>query len=297
VADVFLSYARTDRARAKRVARFFESRGLSVWWDRDIAPGQSFDQVIERELARARSVVVLWSSAAVQSEWIRSEAEEAATRGVLFPVFLEPVELPLRFRRIQAADLAAWNGDPRDHTAQRLADAIQSSIGPQRAALPTGHVARRALERSQTISPVAEPRSTRPPLHLGWRSSPESSLAVRPVLLWGIAGAALLALALTALVRGPEPLESEISPTAEVEARPPLPLAPVRIAVGGAGQANLFIDDVFVASVDSRAWIGEYAVGRLLHVRLEAKRFRTIRSQITVRENQNVYYYTLDPDR
>lgn len=53
MADVFISYAREDRARAKRLAGALEARGLSVWWDREILAGQAFDEVIEAELRKA----------------------------------------------------------------------------------------------------------------------------------------------------------------------------------------------------------------------------------------------------
>ncbi len=61
--DVFISYANQDRARAQMLAQALEARGLSVWWDREIVAGQSYDEVIEHELETAKSVVVLWSQA------------------------------------------------------------------------------------------------------------------------------------------------------------------------------------------------------------------------------------------
>src|SRR4029453_2957991 len=118
MADVFLSYAREDRDAAFVLARTLEACGWSVWWDREIHPGEAFDQAIERELAAARAVVVLWSERSVASEWVKNEAAEAAARGVLVPALLDATKLPLEFRRRQAADLAGWHGDP-DHAGFR----------------------------------------------------------------------------------------------------------------------------------------------------------------------------------
>ncbi|MGZ9020763.1 MAG: toll/interleukin-1 receptor domain-containing protein, partial [Rhodoplanes sp.] len=43
--DIFLSYAREDVSVAQRLARALEDEGWSVWWDRHIPAGQTFDEV------------------------------------------------------------------------------------------------------------------------------------------------------------------------------------------------------------------------------------------------------------
>ncbi|MCB1928092.1 MAG: toll/interleukin-1 receptor domain-containing protein [Rhodocyclaceae bacterium] len=110
MSDVFLSYAREDQAMAESLARALEAKGLTVWWDRHIVAGHTFDEVIERELDSAGSVIVLWSAASVGSEWVRSEASTAAERGVLIPVSIDGQRPPLEFRRKQTVSLAEWNG-------------------------------------------------------------------------------------------------------------------------------------------------------------------------------------------
>lgn len=108
--DVFLSYAREDRERAGRLAHALEARGWSVWWDREILAGQAFDQAIEKQLESARCIVVLWSRDSVSSEWVKNEAAVAAERGVLTPVTIDVVKLPLEFRRRQTISLIGWKG-------------------------------------------------------------------------------------------------------------------------------------------------------------------------------------------
>lgn len=129
MADIFISYAREDRGRAHALADALADRGWSVWWDREIIAGQAFDQAIERELEAARSVVVLWSEAAVSSEWVKNEAAAAAERGVLVPALLAPVRLPLEFRRRQAADLSGWRGDPAHPGFAALCAGVAATIG------------------------------------------------------------------------------------------------------------------------------------------------------------------------
>jgi TIR domain/PASTA domain/PDZ domain len=114
VADVFISYASPDRERARVLASGLEEQGWSVWWDREIQPGRSFDEAIEEALNSASSVIVLWSNASVTSDWVKAEAGEAAEKRLLVPALIERVKIPLRFRQFQAADLTRWTGATDD---------------------------------------------------------------------------------------------------------------------------------------------------------------------------------------
>ena len=96
MADVFVSYARTDKALVAPLVAAIEGHGLSVWWDPEIAPGQEFDEQIAAELGSARAVVVVWTPVSVASRWVRGEAREAADRGILVPARLEGGASPVR---------------------------------------------------------------------------------------------------------------------------------------------------------------------------------------------------------
>jgi hypothetical protein len=124
MAEIFISYSRKDRDAAQRVASALESVGHSVWWDREIRGGEDFDEVIERELDLAGVVVVLWSKQSATSNWVRSEAAAALERGVLVPVFIEKIKLPLEFRRKHTIDLTTWRGDLHAEEFQLICDAI-----------------------------------------------------------------------------------------------------------------------------------------------------------------------------
>jgi hypothetical protein len=108
--DIFISYAREDKERAELLSNAFSRQGWSVWWDREIPPGQSFDEMIENALHSARCVIVLWSKDSVLSRWVKTEAAEGAARGILIPVLMDKVQIPLEFKRIEAADLSDWQG-------------------------------------------------------------------------------------------------------------------------------------------------------------------------------------------
>jgi hypothetical protein len=59
MAEIFVSYAREDRARTKPLVEVLEREGFEVFWDRELVPGPSFRQVLADRLAEARCVVVL----------------------------------------------------------------------------------------------------------------------------------------------------------------------------------------------------------------------------------------------
>jgi hypothetical protein len=120
MSDVFISYAREDRDHAEALATALQAEGRSVWWDRTLRAGLHFDEVIERELGSARCVVVLWSQHSVTSRWVKAEAEEAATRGILVPVSIDRASPPLPFRGIQTADLSAGTGRDGQASFRRL---------------------------------------------------------------------------------------------------------------------------------------------------------------------------------
>ncbi|HEX7231794.1 MAG TPA: toll/interleukin-1 receptor domain-containing protein, partial [Candidatus Binatia bacterium] len=141
MADIFISYASKDRTRAEMLAQALGARGWSIWWDREIPLGKSFDEVIEKELAECRCVVVLWSAVSIASEWVRNEASEAKRRGILIPVFIEAVEAPLAFRLLNGADLRDWRGDPENGEFQRLMDRLTEFL-TQRTEPETGRQAR-----------------------------------------------------------------------------------------------------------------------------------------------------------
>ena len=180
MSDIFISYAREDLDRARRLASALESRGWSVWWDRRIVAGQTFDQTIERELESARSVVVLWSKDSIESEWTKNEATAAAERNVLVPALLDDVRIPLEFRRKQTANLIDWDGDASHEGFQALCEGIAGRIGAP------------AVTKTTQVPP--------PPPHRPWSipakwrtwaaAAAAGAVAITAVTLWWTSGAA-----------------------------------------------------------------------------------------------------------
>jgi len=157
MAHIFISYARADRPRAERLAQALERTGWSVWWDREIPPGRSFDEVIEEALSQARCVIVLWSDASIRSEWVKTEAAEAAQRRILVPILTDGARIPLEFRRIQAAAIDDWRDLEGNAGWGHLCDAVAALVeSPRRApAVPAVSPARRAGTQWMPAAAVA----------------------------------------------------------------------------------------------------------------------------------------------
>jgi len=129
LSDIFISYAREDRGRAKQLAEALKGQGWSVFWDRTIPPGKTWREVIAKALHKARCVVVAWSEASIQSHWVCEEAEEGRERDILVPVFFDEVRPPIGFGSIQAASLMNWDGRPTAEEFQQLVSAVAEIIG------------------------------------------------------------------------------------------------------------------------------------------------------------------------
>ena len=115
MADVFISYARTERAKAERIRELLESAGLSVFFDvLGLDGGDVFPDVLDREVKSAGCVLGLWSPYALSRSWIRTECLIGKDRGVLVPVLIEPLDplrdVPAAFYGVQTIDLATFTG-------------------------------------------------------------------------------------------------------------------------------------------------------------------------------------------
>ena len=156
MADVFISYSREDAETARRFAEMFESAGLSVWWDDALRSGEAFDESIERALAEAKAVVVLWSRNSVTSRWVRAEATQADRNRTLVPVMIEPCQRPIIFELTHTADLSRWTGDPADRAWQGLLADVLRKIESQTVVRGTSPS---ALSAATTVgaSPAKQP--------------------------------------------------------------------------------------------------------------------------------------------
>jgi formylglycine-generating enzyme required for sulfatase activity len=76
-----------------------------VWFDVRLTAGKSFDREIEGAVKGAKAVVVLWSPASVESEWVREEAGVGKARNVLAAIRIVPCDLPFGFGTRHVEDI------------------------------------------------------------------------------------------------------------------------------------------------------------------------------------------------
>src|SRR5689334_23945145 len=110
MADVFVSYARSDEPIAERIADALRADGYDVWRDDQLPAHRAYADVIEERLKAAKAVVVLWSAEAARSQWVRAEADAARAWGTLVQATTDSTIPPLPFNQIQCADLTGWDG-------------------------------------------------------------------------------------------------------------------------------------------------------------------------------------------
>jgi DNA-binding response OmpR family regulator len=127
--DLFLSYSRQDQAKIESLAFVLQQAGWSVWWDRHIKTGTSFDKVIEQALTNARAVIVAWSKHSVGSDWVRAEAAYALESNKLLPLRLDDAAPPLRFINMQTVNFASWDGSGDDQAFRTLVADLSHMIG------------------------------------------------------------------------------------------------------------------------------------------------------------------------
>jgi TPR repeat protein len=183
MADIFISYAREDEPTAQRLKDVLASQGWDVWRDKEgIVTGSSWGTSIENALRDAKCVVVLWSTPALSSHFVRDEAEIGRNANKLVPVQIGDVELPIGFRGIQTANLMHWQGELDHPEYRKLVAAIADRVG-------AGHA-------SEVVKPAADPWAL-----LRRARAMALQLVARPRFPYYAGGAAVAILVLWAFTR------------------------------------------------------------------------------------------------
>ena len=160
MADVFVSYAKTDRPLASKLVAMLEAEGWSIWWDTSLGAADLYRDEIMKQLAAARAVITIWSPNSIKSDWVRAEAGEAKREGKLIPVKtseLTYADIPLPFGEMHTENISSTDLIRAAIVAQLAKPAVTPTtfwqitglfkynvltwigIQPLHLSLPTGH--------------------------------------------------------------------------------------------------------------------------------------------------------------
>ncbi len=165
VADIFISYSKTERHLTESLAGDLAAAGYTVWWDTNLITGDNYQTVIVNELRQARAAIVIWTPASTQSEWVYSEASRANREKKLIPVRVQEVDLydippPFDVRQTELV-----SNRRAIFVALRRMNVLPAQVAPEQTGvaaappLPLPHAPRRraAEPRSSEPSPAAAP--------------------------------------------------------------------------------------------------------------------------------------------
>ena len=150
MSDIFICYSRKDVDTAMRLLQLFEAEGWRVFIDKQTHVGRRWHKEIEKELHATRAVVVLWSATSRDSDFVLEEAEYGKRKDILFPAFIESVEFPYGFGRIQTADLIGWNNQPGHSGFEQLLAPLRLHLNGD-AAKPAQSIGTPSLAPGQTF--------------------------------------------------------------------------------------------------------------------------------------------------
>lgn len=165
MADVFISYAKSDAAAVRRLADAVRRLGYTVWCDEELPAGPSASGLAAERIGAAGAAIAVWSESAAASQRVRAEADLARNQGKLVQVSVDGRMPPMPFNQIQFAALGDWRGEADHQGWEKVKASLVALAGPR--------------------EPVAPP----PPPHR-WHKLP---IAVIAAAFLFIAGAALFA--------------------------------------------------------------------------------------------------------
>jgi hypothetical protein len=118
----FLSYSRTDKDFALRLAKELKAEGFHIWLDQlDIPPGARWDAEVEKALEESEIFMIIITPASAKSENVLDEIGYAIDSGKrILPVLLETATLPLRLRRFQYVDFTSKSFNEGIESAREL---------------------------------------------------------------------------------------------------------------------------------------------------------------------------------
>ena len=84
--------------------------GYDVWVGDQLPPHLSYGDVIAQKVGGAKAAIVVWSANAIESEWVRAEADLARGQKKLIQTTIDGRDPPMPFNQLHYVSLADWEG-------------------------------------------------------------------------------------------------------------------------------------------------------------------------------------------
>jgi YD repeat-containing protein len=191
MADIFISYARRDAELVGRLVSAFKEERLEHWFDGNTLGGQRFDSVIRARLAEAKAVVVVWSRASVDSDFVKGEARDGLRRNIAVPILIggiTEVDPPHDFHAVHAIVFSNWAGGRREACFVKLVQSLERlGVRPTTALPGDGGGEKRGFESGSAVSTAiaAEPSAMSPKSRPRWAALLAGGLTVLALALVG----------------------------------------------------------------------------------------------------------------
>ena len=140
MADIFISYKKSDYKIASAIADIFEAEGYSVWWDTHLQSGEEWFRRILTEVDESKCLIGVWTEQSVDDfglfrpsvddghNYIQAEHNRAGREKVI-GVLLSPKRVPVLYDDKQAAELLNWNLQDSAHPEiQKLIFSVKQLI-------------------------------------------------------------------------------------------------------------------------------------------------------------------------
>ncbi len=99
---IFISYSRSDKHYAERIADKLKLGGLEVWWDTSLLAGDDWDIMLDEAIKQSLAMVVVLTDNAIESHWVTYEWVMASTLGIrVIPLMVEEVDIKSIHRKLE----------------------------------------------------------------------------------------------------------------------------------------------------------------------------------------------------
>lgn len=141
--EVFLSYSRKDKEFADQIVKKFDKKGIQVWLDEKIPPGEDLSEEIKEAIQSAQCFLVLWSKSSVNKGtwWVKDETHFALKKNIkIVQLKLDESDIPIiRLEENLYIPLEICNNQITEASLNEVTEAVKNTIGLQG---PNEHIVR-----------------------------------------------------------------------------------------------------------------------------------------------------------